>query len=149
VSEVADLQLQEGDLLIVRSNGSENLVGRSAVVSAEGQRFVYAGYLVRARLPEKFVFSRYLHIALSTPGVRNQIEGPIRTTSGVKDINTTELSNLVLPLPPFAEQRRVVAKVDALFNLVDRMDEMIVSSRPMADDLLDAIVAELVTAGDD
>jgi type I restriction enzyme S subunit len=144
-SEFADLRLQRDDLLIVRSNGSENLVGRCAVVSARDERFVYAGYLVRVRLPRELIFSRYLHIALSTPGVRDQIEGPIRTTSGVKNINTTELSNLVFPLPPCAEQHRIAAKVDQLMVSVDQLEIQIATSRDKARELLDAVVHELLT----
>jgi type I restriction enzyme S subunit len=144
-SEFDELCLREGDILLVRSNGSENLVGRSAVVSAEDERFAYAGYLVRARIPGKVVYSPYLHIALSTPSVRSQIEGPIRTTSGVKNINTTELSNLVLPLPPLAEQRRIVAKVDQLMALVDQLETQITASRASAAKLMAAVVAELTS----
>ena len=142
-AEFKELRLQDGDLLLVRSNGSENLVGRSAVASVDDERFAYAGYLVRARFPKNEVFAPFLQIALSTPSVRDQIEGPIRTTSGVKNINTTELSNLVLPLPPLAEQRRIVAKVDELMKLVDALETQLAASRATAANLLAAIVAEL------
>ncbi|MEI7910839.1 MAG: restriction endonuclease subunit S [Verrucomicrobiota bacterium] len=144
-SEFNELRLQKGDVLLVRSNGSESLVGRSAVASVEDERFAYAGYLVRARIPQKEIFSPYLHLALSTPSVRNQIESPIRTTSGVKNINTTELSNLVLSLPPLAEQRRIVVKVDQLMALVDELETQIAASRATANNLLEALVAELTT----
>lgn len=142
-SEFNELRLQEGDLLLVRSNGSENLVGRSAVACVGAERFAYAGYLVRARIPRDFIFSRFLHAALSTAAIRDQIEGPIRTTSGVKNINTTELSNLVLPLPPVAEQRRIAAKVDQLMALVDELETQVAASRGAAADLLSALVAEV------
>ncbi len=142
-AEFKELSLQKGDLLLVRSNGSENLVGRSAVACAGDERFAYAGYLVRARLPENEVFASFLHVALSTPAVRDQIEGPIRTTSGVKNINTTELSNLVVPLPPLAEQRRIVAKVDQLMALVDALETQLADSRAAAANLLSAMVGEL------
>ena len=144
-SEYQDLRLREGDLLLIRSNGSENLVGRSAVASADDEQFAYAGYLVRARIPREVIFSHYLYVALSTPMVRSQIEGPIRTTSGVKNINTTELSNLVLPLPPFAEQRRIVTKVDQLMALVDQLETQLTTSRSSAEKLIEAVVAELTS----
>ncbi|MFA6545460.1 MAG: restriction endonuclease subunit S [Limisphaerales bacterium] len=144
-AEFKELRLQDGDLLLVRSNGSENLVGRSAVASVNDERFAYAGYLVRARLPKQEVFAPFLHVALSTPSVRDQIEGPIRTTSGVKNINTTELSNLVLPLPPLPEQHRIVAKVEQLMALVDALETQLAASRPTAANLLSALLAELTT----
>lgn len=143
MSEFEELRLQEGDLLLVRSNGSESLVGRSAAASVEDERFAYAGYLIRVRLAKEAVFPSFLHIALGTPSVRDQIEGPIRTTSGVKNLNTTELSNLILPLPPLAEQKRIVAKVDQLMALVDALEAQLATSRTAATNLLDALVAEL------
>jgi type I restriction enzyme S subunit len=142
--EFERLRLQAGDLLLVRSNGSESLVGRCAVAIDEDQRFAYAGYLVRARLPRDEVSSRFLHVALSTPSVRDQIETPIRTTSGVKNINTNEISNLVLPLPPLAEQRRIVVKVDQLMALVDELETQLAAARATAARLLDAVVGELM-----
>lgn len=142
-SEFNELQLREGDLLLVRSNGSETLVGRSAVVTSIDERFAYAGYLVRARLPKSDIFAPFIHVALSTQGVRNQIEGPIRTTSGVKNINTTELSNLTLPLPPVAEQRRIVARVSQLMTLVDELETHLTTTRTTAQNLLSALVTEL------
>jgi type I restriction enzyme S subunit len=80
---------------------------------------------------------------MDSPDVRAQIEGPIRTTSGVKNINTAELSNLVLPLPPLAEQRRIVAKVNELMALVDQLESQITASEEAGTKLLDALVAEL------
>ncbi|MBL8823169.1 MAG: restriction endonuclease subunit S [Planctomycetia bacterium] len=144
-SEFEELRLQEGDLLLVRSNGSESLVGRSAVASINDEAFAYAGYLVRARIPKNEIFTPYIQVALSTPFVREQIEGPIRTTSGVKNINTTELSNLVVPLPPLAEQRRIVAKVDQLMALVDQLESQLAVSQATARKLMEAVVGELTT----
>jgi type I restriction enzyme S subunit len=61
----------------------------------------------------------------------------------VKNINTTELSNLVLPLPPLAEQRRIVAKVEQLMALVDALETQLAASRATAANILSALVAEL------
>jgi type I restriction enzyme S subunit len=61
----------------------------------------------------------------------------------VKNINTTELSNLVLPLPPLAEQRRIVAKVDQLMALVDELETQLAASRAAAVNLLSAAIADL------
>jgi len=37
-------------------------------------------------------------------------------------LNTTSLNNILIPLPPFAEQKRIVEKVDELFALIDELD---------------------------
>ena len=56
------------------------------------------------------------------------------------------LRNYVFPLPPLAEQRRIVAKVDQLMALVDQLETQLATSRSTAKDLLEALVAELTTA---
>lgn len=142
-SEFEQLRLQVGDLLIIRSNGSEGLVGRSAVVTETEEGYAFAGYLVRLRVLKEVVSPLYLHLALSSPSTRDQVERPIRTTSGVKNINTTELSNLVLPLPPFAEQIRIVAKVIRLMGLVGQLETHQLATSWTGANLLDAVVAEL------
>ena len=44
--------------------------------------------------------------------------------SAVKGVtlNTTSLNNILIPLPPLAEQKRIVEKVDELFALIDELD---------------------------
>ena len=49
-------------------------------------------------------------------------------------------------LPPLAEQRRIVAKVDQLMALVDQLEAQLTASRATATKLLEAIVAELTAA---
>ena len=55
------------------------------------------------------------------------------------------LKSMPFPLPPLAEQRRIVAKVDQLMKLVDELEAQISASRASAEKLLDAVVAELTT----
>jgi type I restriction enzyme S subunit len=55
------------------------------------------------------------------------------------------LRNYFFPLPPLAEQRRIVAKVDELLALVDELENQLVASRTVAQNLLAALVRELST----
>ena len=52
----------------------------------------------------------------------------------------------MLPLPPFGEQRRIVEKVDALLELLDRLEAKLAESRAIAGRLMEAVVAELTAA---
>jgi len=53
------------------------------------------------------------------------------------------LRNYLFPLPPLAEQRRIVAKVEQLMALVDELETQLAASRAAAANLLSALVAEL------
>jgi type I restriction enzyme S subunit len=57
------------------------------------------------------------------------------------------LAKLVFPLPPLAEQHRIVAKVDQLMALVDELERQQAASRENATKLLDAIVQEMTSSG--
>jgi len=67
------------------------------------------------------------------------------STHGTCKLNTEFLHRLTIPLPPLAEQRRIVAKVDQLMALVDQLEAQLVASRAIAANLLEALVAELTT----
>jgi type I restriction enzyme S subunit len=61
------------------------------------------------------------------------------------NLNVQKIKEVFVPLPPLAEQRRIVAKVDQLMALVDALETQLADSRSTAVDLLEAVVAELTT----
>lgn len=141
--EIADLSLSEGDMLIIRSNGSESIVGRTAVISSVGIGSSFAGYLMRLQIFNNDIDCKYLHTVLETPMLRRLIEGPLRTTSGVKNINSTEVSRLIIPLPPFEEQKAIVEKVNALMGLCDRLEQEIEHSTTQVEQLMQSCLKEV------
>ena len=56
-----------------------------------------------------------------------------------------KMEKLSVMLPPLAEQRRIVAKVEELLALVDELETQLVASRTVAQNLLAALVRELTT----
>ena len=55
------------------------------------------------------------------------------------------LRNYPFPLPPLAEQRHIVAKVDQLMALVGQLETQLTASRATAEKLIQAVVGELTT----
>ncbi|MFC7694155.1 hypothetical protein ACFQY5_36125 [Paeniroseomonas aquatica] len=143
-SEARDLSLASGDLLLIRSNGSLDIVGRSAVVPDEAVGMAFAGYLIRVRLDTQMAVSEYVRRALSSSEVRDQIEGPIRSAVGLKNINLTEFSRLAFRLPPLAEQHRIVAKVNALMTLCDRLEASLTAAAAARTSLLEATLRDAI-----
>jgi type I restriction enzyme S subunit len=118
-SEAESLSLRLDDLLMIRSNGSVELVGKTLPVTEEAIGMAYAGYLMRLRTDDEALDSRYLALVLASPQLRRQIEIPARSTSGVNNINTQEVRGLVIPLPPIDEQREIVHRATKMFQLAD------------------------------
>jgi type I restriction enzyme S subunit len=120
--EFNQLRLMPGDILLIRSNGSVSLVGRSAVVREKEKDLAYAGYLIRLRLNRAKVEPDFLHLCLASNDVRVQIELKARSTSGVNNINTEEVRALRFLLPPILEQREIVRRVEVLFAWADEIE---------------------------
>lgn len=118
-AEAKTLRLEAGDLLMIRSNGSVQLVGKALTVTEEAAGMAYAGYLIRLRVDANVLRSQFLQLALSSLSVRTQIEMPARSTSGVNNINTDEVRGLVVPVPPLEEQDEIVRQASTLFALAD------------------------------
>ena len=62
--------------------------------------------------------------------------------SGLKNLTTHHLKSLIVPLPPLAEQHRIVAKVDALMALCDRLEAALTTADTTRARLLDALLHE-------
>lgn len=141
-AEQEQLSLRPGDLLLIRSNGSLDIVGRSAVVPVEAEGMSFAGYLVRLRTDTELIHTRYVWLALNSSEVRSQIERPIRSAVGLKNVNLTEFGRLSFLLPPLAEQHRIVAKVDELMTLCDRLEASLTTGDETRQRLLEAVLHE-------
>ena len=65
------------------------------------------------------------------------------TRVAMPKINQMELNAIAVPVPPLAEQRRIVAKLDQLMALVNELEAELAASRSAAEKLMEAVVAEL------
>ncbi|ANL64737.1 type 1 restriction-modification system protein HsdS [Rhizobium phaseoli] len=119
--ELKKLALVEGDLLVIRSNGSVDLVGRSAVVNAAAAGMLFAGYLIRIRLDLKKALPQFVQHRMQSPEVRRAIENAAKSTSGVNNVNSQQLKALQLQLPPLEEQQEIVRRIDSAFANIDRL----------------------------
>jgi type I restriction enzyme S subunit len=141
--EVADLRLRSNDLLIIRSNGSLDIVGSFAVVPELKGDFAFAGYLVRVRIDPAYVDPRYIWYVSRSRFLRDQIEGPIRHGVGLKNVNSTELASLQFPIPPREEQERILDKLDDLFELCDRLSQRVDDSNTINLALADTLTSKI------
>ncbi|EAS1757851.1 4'-phosphopantetheinyl transferase [Salmonella enterica] len=140
--ELATLTLKEGDLLLIRSNGSVDLVGKVAVISENDTKYLYAGYLIRVRLNKDRAASKYISYCLQSPQLRQVIENIARSTSGVNNINSKELASLEIPLPPLPEQHEIVRRVEQLFAYADTIEKQVNNALTRVNSLTQSILAK-------
>ena len=114
--------IQDNDLLL-NSTGTGTL-GRIAIYSSSANPYESAvadGHVTVIRVIAKHVLPSYIYHYFSNPSVQNVIEIQADGTTKQKELSLSTVSNYLVPLPPIAEQRRIVAKVNELMLLCDEL----------------------------
>lgn len=138
--ESAKFSLQEGDVLIIRSNGSLSIVGKPAIVLRQHAAYLFAGYIIRIRPISGSILPKYLLYLMMEPNVRVQIETKAKSTSGVNNISAKELQELNVPICSPAEQAELVRLLDTRLEAAELLDREIDASLARADALRQSIL---------
>ena len=116
--KLKDLQLKTNDILIARTGGT---VGKSFVVKNISEVAVFASYLIRIRLIDNELID-FVKYFLDSPYYWQMISLK-QSGTGQPNVNATKLSEILIPIPPIEEQKRIVAKIEKLMPLVDEYAE--------------------------
>jgi len=114
-------RLNENDLLFVRVNGSKANVGKTYVYDNLIIEVAYCDHLIRGQLHSD-VDAHYLLYIMRSSSCRADIDRLIVTTAGQNTISQGSLNSIEFPLPPLAEQRRIVAAIDSAFAIIDEIE---------------------------
>lgn len=115
-SELPEFALRSGDVLICE--GGEP--GRAAVWDGREDDIYFQKAIHRVRFSD-FVVGQYFVGALRASADDGRLAEYFTGTT-IKHFTGTALRTYVFPLPPLAEQRRIVAKVDELMALCDQLE---------------------------
>jgi type I restriction enzyme, S subunit len=131
-------QVLKGDILITITGANVTKAARIEEQIPEA----YVSQHIALTRPRWSDMSEWLHLCFISHGsARGALE---QLAYGDKPgLNLNNIRDLILPLPPLAEQHRIVAKVDQLMALVDELETQLATSRATAKNLLEALVAEL------
>lgn len=142
--------LKPGDLLACRFNGNKAFVGRLTIFKDYlGLQPIYPDKLIRIRVSPELAAPEFLRLAGDTDLVRAEVETVCATTVGNWGISASNLKEIRFPVPPLAEQRRIVAKVDALMALCDRLEANLTAAAATRRRLLDALLTEALAPAND
>ncbi|WP_217570956.1 restriction endonuclease subunit S [Mesorhizobium sp. GbtcB19] len=143
-AEFEGYRLKDGDVLICEGGHG---IGRTAVWRGGPENFIFQKALHRvrpgARLDPDF-FAQCCFVYFDSGIMQTYFTGV-----GIPHFTGRALSKLVFPLPPLAEQRRIVAKVDALMALCDRLEVSLTETAATRRRLLDALLAEALAPAED
>ena len=146
--EIDTYLLKENDILFARTGGT---VGKSFLVQSVPEPAIYAGYLIRTRYSQELC-PQYLKSFMESQLYWEQLKsGTIATAQ--PNCNGKTLGRMLLPIPPKAEQKRLIRKLENLSPLLLRyaksqqeLDELNdrINDRLMKSILQEAIQGKLV-----
>ena len=142
----ADQYLQPRDIVMSMANSRE-LVGKVALVGEHlSQRSTFGGFL--GVLRPYLVEPRYVMALLRTPRARAALIDSASQTTNIANVSLGKLRPLTVALPPLEEQARIVAKVDELMALCDRLEAEQADAEAAHAKLVEALLASLTQARD-
>lgn len=143
--ELEKFRLETWDILVVEGNGSANEIGRCAVWNNDIPQCVHQNHIIRCRPVDKNVVP-YVQLYLNSPQGIEVMKALAVTSSGLYNLSVGKIRSIWLPLPPLAEQRRIVAKVDELLALCDTLKAQIADSRKVQRLLATALIDQTLAA---
>lgn len=143
-SKVSDDQiLRKGDIVIAMSSGSPDLVGKGAKFTSD--EIATFGAFCGVVRPFSEVIWAFLALFCKTPMYRMQTQRGGRGI-GIQNLSKGDLEQLQCPLPPLAEQQRIVAKVDELMALCDALESESAAAMAAHQTLVEALLATLTAS---
>ncbi|WP_310481062.1 restriction endonuclease subunit S, partial [Chamaesiphon sp. VAR_48_metabat_403] len=142
IDDLPGLYLKNLDLLYNRTNSAE-LVGKTGIYLGNNDKYTFASYLIRIHYSSISSSPFYFNLTMNAPFFRaTQITPHLKQQCGQANVNGTILKNMAIPLPPLAEQHRIVAKVDELMGLCDRLEAQIDITETDSHRLLESLLHE-------
>lgn len=131
-------RIQPGDVLFTRSG----TVGRCAVAKPHQRYWLMTFHLLRARPNPKCCLPEYLRAVFEGAAhIRRQTrEASIGTTRA--GFNTNLLANLDIPLPPMAEQQRIIAEVERRLSVIEELEAAVGANLTRADHLRQSVLGK-------
>lgn len=153
LAEIKEIEIDEDDVprymlenrdLLITEGGDWDKVGRTAIWDASVSPIIHQNHVFRARLVLPEQNENWLEKYLNSQFARDYFADSSKQTTNLASINKTQLRSCVIPLPPHAEQARIVQKVDELMVLCDQLRKRLELACEIRRQMAEAIVDQAV-----
>ncbi len=134
---IFEYRLYPNNILFARTGGT---VGKSFLVEKVEEEAVFAGYLIRTSFSSS-ISAKYMKYFMESQLYWKQLQDGT-TATAQPNCNAKTLSKMLVPLPPLAEQQRIVDKINQAFSILDTIDSL----QTQYADNLTALKAKLIDA---
>lgn len=132
-TEVREKQIANiGDILLCVRSGSNNLIGKAAMIEKEGMSFGAFMSLYRSE------FNSYILKFMHSDIFKKQIND--KKSTGINQLTQGTLNNIMIPLPPLSEQKRIVAEIEKQLTKTKQLKEHIIANQQATEQLLKALL---------
>lgn len=139
-----EYEVEVGDILITRA-GPKNRVGICCLVKNTRPKLMISDKIIRFHLVEELLFPDFVVLSLNAGFSQNYIESQ---KSGMAEsqmnISQAKLRTTPIPIPPLAEQKRIVAKVDHLMSLCDILETKLKEARSRSEKLMEVAAKQVL-----
>jgi type I restriction enzyme S subunit len=105
--KLENMKLIDNDILIARTGGT---IGKSFLIRNVSDISVFASYLIRVQVTIGNL-SDFVKKFIESPNYWSQLQ-EMSVGTGQPNVNATNLSTLLIPLPPFQEQQRIIDEIN-------------------------------------
>jgi len=116
--EFERLRLEDDDILVIRTNGNPNYVGRCATFTERTDSLVFASYLIRIRVDESRIRPAFVREFLNSQRGQNDMSGWVRSSAGNYNLTVAAIEKFDVPVPSLDEQEAIIKKIDSVEGLV-------------------------------
>lgn len=140
--------IKPNDLLITKSSGSSLHIGKTTLADDyfTTNECYYSNFLQRIRL-QKSYYPLYAWFIFNAVFVREQFAYMQNSTSGLGNINSTDIENIIVPIPTLAEQQRIAEFLDRECGKIDGLKADIQAQIDTLEQYKRSVITEAVTHG--
>ncbi len=128
-TEYERLALRKGDVLLVRTNGNPQYVGRSVVIDHLHEKTVYASYLIRIRCDESTLRPAFLAEFLNAPTTRQRLRGEVKSSAGNYNINIAGIRKQPICAPNVVDQDALLLQLKDLDGASEALEARVAATK--------------------
>ncbi|SMN02376.1 Type I restriction-modification system, specificity subunit S [uncultured Candidatus Thioglobus sp.] len=139
-------QIKNGDLIFCRASGTKGYAGKCCLVVNIHKNLLLSDKTPRVTIYLDLIEKEYVCFHNETKHTMDYYSS-LNTgkSTSMNNITKQQLLEKPLPLPPLSEQKAIVAKVEKLLNICDKLQTQITANQIYAEQLMQAVLKEAFT----